>query len=1199
MKRLMYFVLFSIVFLGRAQGQDLTMQNLWLYPTTVSVGATIYPTIRIANIGTAFANPSYVGFYVSTDSILTPSDTYVGSGYFSSLYPGASDSLSVGISLSNTLTEGNYYLFAYADYTGQIFESNEKNNSGKIPLTIASPYVDLTITSISPSQASYIAGGYFTASVDEHNGGNAVSNSSSYIAYYISKDNTLDSSDQLLTTDYQYYGIAGNSDLYDYPSFYLPSTLDTGTYYIIANADYSNNTVESDESNNTLAYPIHVGLPITDVTVSYFYCYTTIAMPGNYIYPQATVLNDGNSFQSDITIGYYLSTDSIYSIGDTYLSSTYIGYLYSQASTTDYPGLYLPSGLSPGNYFLLAVVDNNNAIAETYEDNNVKSLGLAITIPAVDLSIYGLSLASNVASTDSYIYPSLYEFNDGSSYVSYNYVGYFLSTDSLYDSTDTFLSSDYASDLYPGGYVGLAPSLYIPSYVPYGNYFLIAVADYGSNVVELDETNNTQAVPLTLTTPYVDLIVSFYGTDSSNTYHGVAGGYVNPQLAEYNIGNAYADYNYVAYFLSSDSTYDVGDTFLATDYISGVYAGGSAYLGPYLTIPSNVPGGNYYLLAVGDYYSNITESNEGNNVDYARLVVEEGSVDLSITFVSPDTLSSTTVIPGNYLYPSLYEYNTGTTDAGYHSVAFYLSNDLNVDSSDIYLSSEYVGGILPGNYAYLNPSLYIPSYASGNYYLLAIADNAFQVAETNEGNNEAAVKVTVAPSDVDFTIYGLSASSPVTPGSYFNASLYEFNDGTSYSPSNYVGYYLSTDSIFDGSDINLGSDYVYEVSGSSYYSLYPTLYMPSYISNGEYYLLAVADFYGQVAEANEYNNVGATRITVGVSGPDLVIGSLTASNTNPDAGSFLYVTNTEVNQGNTDASGHFVGYFLSTDSTYDVWDTYLSTNYLAGLTAGNSTTFNPALYLPSSITDGVYYLIAIADYGSGVNETNEYNNTKALRITIGDVVVPPVGADLSLAIFYANETTVTAGKSLSVVFDDYNSGTSVAGPHNVKFYLSTDTTVSSDDLVLGISYEDSLTPGGSSYQSTNLLIPYSAYTGYYYVVGMTDADGYVTETDEYNNTRSFPVFVYGIVTGTETSVFNTAAVKLYPNPSSGLVNFTSLDNVDEVEVADLNSHVVVSKKIESVADKTLDLNSLSAGVYLVKTKKEGVATSTTKLVISK
>lgn len=89
---------------------------------------------------------------------------------------------------------------------------------------------------------------------------------------------------------------------------------------------------------------------------------------GQTIQVELTAENNGASSQT-AQIGFYLSTNSAIATSDTLITTQ------SRTVTRDNVDTYratitLPSGLASGDYWLGAIIDNNNAVAESAEDNN-------------------------------------------------------------------------------------------------------------------------------------------------------------------------------------------------------------------------------------------------------------------------------------------------------------------------------------------------------------------------------------------------------------------------------------------------------------------------------------------------------------------------------------------------------------------------------------------------------------------------------------------------------------------------------------------------------------------------------------------------------------------------------------------------------------------------------------------------------------
>jgi hypothetical protein len=129
------------------------------------------------------------------------------------------------------------------------------------------------------------------------------------------------------------------------------------------------------------------------------------------------------------------------------------------------------------------------------------------------------------------------------------------------------------------------------------------------------------------------------------------------------------------------------------------------------------------------------------------------------------------------------------------------------------------------------------------------------------------------------------------------------------------------------------------------------------------------------------------------------------------------------------------------------------------------------------------------------NVTTGQNITANFRAP--DPVIPP---DLIMNPSYnlMIPATIFPGQKYYIDATAINLGTVAPGSFDVKIYLSTDSTISNNDIVLGT------VPGGAS--SYLITIPANVAKGQYYVVAMADATYAVAESDETNNTY---VYNYG------------------------------------------------------------------------------------------
>jgi hypothetical protein len=138
------------------------------------------------------------------------------------------------------------------------------------------------------------------------------------------------------------------------------------------------------------------------------------------------------------------------------------------------------------------------------------------------------------------------------------------------------------------------------------------------------------------------------------------------------------------------------------------------------------------------------------------------------------------------------------------------------------------------------------------------------------------------------------------------------------------------------------------------------------------------------------------------------------------------------------------------------------------------------------------------------------NPAYSLAFTTPGTTTPlPVSTiDLTGAAFSAPDSS-TWGSSLNITAAVKNSGNTAAGSFREQWYLSRDTTYSTDDVSLGLSTGvnyatvSGLAAGANTSLSATLALPSALPTGWtgtsFYLVMRTDSAGSVTETNENNN----------------------------------------------------------------------------------------------------
>ena len=177
-----------------------------------------------------------------------------GSRSVPSLAAGGISSGSTTLLIPSTLTTGNYYLIAKADADDVVSETQESNNASMNTLRVGG---DLVVSSLTvPFKIG--AGSTIVVSDTTKNQGTGTVDAS-VTRFYLSTRILLDSSAMTLTDSRTVPPLAAGASSSASTTLLIPSTVATGSYYLIAKADADNVVPETQESNNTSVRAVIVG----------------------------------------------------------------------------------------------------------------------------------------------------------------------------------------------------------------------------------------------------------------------------------------------------------------------------------------------------------------------------------------------------------------------------------------------------------------------------------------------------------------------------------------------------------------------------------------------------------------------------------------------------------------------------------------------------------------------------------------------------------------------------------------------------------------------------------------------------------------------------------------------------------------------------------------------------------------------------
>ena len=478
----------------------------------------------------------------------------------------------------------------------------------------------------------------------------------------------------------------------------------------------------------------------------------------------------------------------------------------------------------------------------------------------------------------------------------------------------------------------------------------------------------------------------------------------------------------------------------------------------------------------------------GSGGAVVTIVSDDQPSDLLVTTLTgPSTAGAGTSITVNDTTK-----NQGQGASSASATGFYLSTNTTIDASDFNLGTRDVPSLAPATTNSAATVFTVPSNIGvGNYYLLAKADAAGVLTESNESNNvKMGSIVAVGP---DLMVQTLTIPATAAAGASISVSDATKNQGAGSASASTTSFYLSANVLLDDTDTPLGTRAVGALAPTTASTGTTLVTIPPDTVAGTYYVIAKADGLGAVQETQELNNVKfSTAIKIG---PDLIESS-TSVPTVAGAGFPLTVNDTVKNQGSGTAGPSTTSFYLSTNFSLDSTDTFLGSRSVPALGAGLTNAGSTTITIPAGTDLGTYYILVSADDTNAVPESAETNN-----VSYG---ITKVGPDLTMSGLTA-PTSAVAGATISVADTVKNAGGGSSGASTMRIYFSANITFDAADQPLGDRTVPGLAPNATNAGSTSVTIPPGTAPGVYYLIAVSDADGAVAETAESNNTRALVI----------------------------------------------------------------------------------------------
>ena len=1114
-------------------------------PSFIQKLVPVTVTWKTRNIGTgaSFGGCWREDLVISTDEVLSAEDNVLSSQQdcVSPFAANATLNRTANFTLSPSLADGVYHLFVRVDALGARFESNETNNVlpvGTVVVT-APPTPNLAVTLVSVPSIATIGAPVDVTWTLSNARPTAIAAAVTWTDRVVFSRNAVfgdadDSTVGLITANGPF---EANSTRTITRSF--PVASPDGPFHVFVRTDDSNQVFEFDgESDNvsqpaasTANYPPRPDLVVTAIGAP---ATGTASQPISLSY---TVSNNGEIPASGLwrdTVRATLvgSGTPPVTLGQFYRTNA----IASGSSATYSESVLLPLALS-GVVRLEVTTDSDAQLSEgapAREANNWLIDDATIAVgepPLVDLVIESVSIPASGTATEtvavSWTGRNIGEVASPASWI-----------DRVYLSTDTILSADDAlvGTRLHGGIVASKTSwsdsltIQLPELAT--PRFAIVVADATDLVEEGSaEGNNSGASGGQISiapAPRANLAPVI--TAMPSTWQSGASVQIGWRVA--NGGNATATGPWTdGLYLSTDAVLSADDLPLRLQQFSGSVATGAAYdRSAAVTLPTAYEGGTRFLLVRSDINSQISETNESDNI------VASAPFELLPT-PAPDLVPSalaTNTSPltfGSQATFTFTESNTGSAAAStVWTNLVTISTDATPSANDQPVALGGTGGspIAAGGSVTRTVTGTIPlsnALPEGQYWFIVQSDANASVSEQRENNNATVlgpVLVSRPPlANLVAAVTGVPAE--VGAGVSFAATVALTNDGA---VATSATTYLAIFAVEPSGVSTLLQEFPVPgaVAAGETKSFERALAVPQ-LASSTFALRVCADHRDAVVESSESDNCGNSA-SVTIRRPNLVVTAVSGPSS-ATAGDTISVQYTVSNTGNGAASGFWgENIALSPDQTVGSDRLVGSNTVVTPLAPGASIVRNASFVIPAEL-EGNHSFVVVADATASLVETNESDNARLQgtiavtasqrpNLTVLGVTMPP---------------TVVVGQPFAINFTVRNAGDAPATANWIdSAFLSTNTTLGPDDLASGSAQRVSTLAPGATYSGTiNAIAPVTA--GVFRVIVRTDATNAVLEEPgigENDNTDTSSGSI--AVIDADVVVEALAAEVAYPNP---------------------------------------------------------------------
>ena len=952
---------------------------------------------------------------------------------------------------------------------------------------------DLEVESLTVSKSAMEPGETFTLTASVLNSGSGAS-SETTLRYYRSTTSTFSTS---VTEDPMIDVIGLDPSGTERVSHPLAAPSDPGLYYYItcvAPASGESNT-DNNCSTGVLVTVEATQQGSPDLVVEASSVSKNEIQPGGRFTLFATVRNIGDARAGSAILRYYRSPNSSISAGsDTEVGSDTVNSL--QPSRTDGESVGVSAPEAPGEYYYGACVVPVTGESDT--GNNCSS-GRRVTVAQAttnpDLVVDSPSVSQNEVDAGGRFTLRTTVRNRGDGPAPAATLRYYRSADSTITTGDAEVETDRVRYLDPSETDDESERLTAPDDA--GTYYYGACVDSVSD--ESDTNNNCSSGVI------VTVAISADGQDSPDlvvhspsVYDKVFDPGERFQMSFWvrNEGDAGTTTNAtLRYYRSADSTISTADTELTirsgVTGVGPIDASGSTLVTVYLDTHSS---GTYYYGACVDSVpgESSTTNNCSSGVQVTVTAAPQTTIDFA--FSGAPAVSDDSLETGDSFTLSVTVRNGGSGSSAATTLRYYRSTDSAISTSDTEVGTDPVGALGPSGTEAESISLTAPDDA-GRYYYGACVDSVTGESDTaNNCSSGVAVTVTAAPQTRPDLVVSVSiGDTELEPGETFAVTSWVSNSGLATSPATTLRIYRSTDSSISAGDTVIGVGNVRSLAPSETQGYDLRKQIAPSVADTYYYGSCVDSVPGESSTTNNCSSgVSVTVSEASQVAPDLVVYSPSVYDKVFDPGERFSMAFRVRNEGDgASTATATLKYYRSSDSTISSSDTELTiqigTIGVSPIAASGNTLVSIDLNAHSS---GTYYYGACV--GTVPNESDTSNNCAAVfKVTL-------TAPDLVVESESVSDSNVETGDTFTFRATVRNQGDGTAESTTLRYYRSTDSTISTSDTEVDTDSVSSLDASETGRESERLTAPSTTGTYYYGVC----VDAVTRESDTTNNCSS-------------------------------------------------------------------------------------------------